>query len=281
VVETGADEQNAREVTGRGWTYLSVDPDAFDHGGTRTAAARQASGEVLVFFSQDVLPAHPETLGTLLEAFSEQPDVGRLLRAAVAVGGCPPVRAGQEGVPVPGRFPVPGTRGPWAVGFSDGPRCPTPSPPTGDPTWRRWAGSVSGASCARTWPSRPACCWRGAVSATSRKSMVVHAHRAGFFGRAAPLLRHRFSPRQRSVDRRGLRPARPGRAAVHRVRQPPPAGDGARAPDPGIPGPGCRQASRLRPGAPTCVDASLRAPRPVLVAHLVVGHVLRPELTTD
>jgi rhamnosyltransferase len=75
VVETGADEQNAREVTGRGWTYLSVDPDAFDHGGTRTAAARQASGEVLVFFSQDVLPAHPETLGTLLEAFSEQPDV--------------------------------------------------------------------------------------------------------------------------------------------------------------------------------------------------------------
>jgi rhamnosyltransferase len=75
VVETGADDQNAREVIARGWTYRSVDPDGFDHGGTRSEAALQASGDVLVFFSQDVLPAGPDTLATLLEAFSQQPDV--------------------------------------------------------------------------------------------------------------------------------------------------------------------------------------------------------------
>lgn len=42
----------------------------FDHGGTRTAAARMAGGEILIFMTQDVLPASNEAIGRLTSPFS-------------------------------------------------------------------------------------------------------------------------------------------------------------------------------------------------------------------
>lgn len=88
VVETGAEEAHARTVTDRGWTYLSVEVGAFDHGGTRTMAARRASGEAVVFFSQDVLPVRPDTLEALLRDMASEPEVaacyGRQIPAADA-----------------------------------------------------------------------------------------------------------------------------------------------------------------------------------------------------
>ncbi|MCI5142293.1 MAG: glycosyltransferase family 2 protein, partial [Candidatus Electrothrix sp. ATG1] len=38
----------------------------FDHGGTRTMAARQTAGDIVVFMTQDALPAHNTALELLI-----------------------------------------------------------------------------------------------------------------------------------------------------------------------------------------------------------------------
>ena len=47
----------------------------FDHGGTRTKAAKTASGDVIVFLTQDALPCDTDTLETILKMFND-PSVG-------------------------------------------------------------------------------------------------------------------------------------------------------------------------------------------------------------
>lgn len=48
-----------------GVRVIGIDRMNFDHGGTRNLAASYAVGEVLVFMTQDALPAHPEMLERL------------------------------------------------------------------------------------------------------------------------------------------------------------------------------------------------------------------------
>ncbi len=47
----------------------------FDHGGTRTLAAKEARGDILVFMTQDALPAHHDALQRLVHALKKQ-DIG-------------------------------------------------------------------------------------------------------------------------------------------------------------------------------------------------------------
>lgn len=58
-----------------GARVASIAQADFGHGRTRNALARMARGELLVFLSQDALPAGPEFLERLLEPFSD-PRVG-------------------------------------------------------------------------------------------------------------------------------------------------------------------------------------------------------------
>ena len=51
-----------------GVRVIGIDRRDFDHGGTRNLAASHAVGEVLVFMTQDALPAHPEMLERLVKA---------------------------------------------------------------------------------------------------------------------------------------------------------------------------------------------------------------------
>ncbi|OUM89002.1 MAG: glycosyl transferase family 2 [Bacillus thermozeamaize] len=55
----------ARECGAR---VIGIERRDFDHGGTRNLAASHAVGEVLVFMTQDALPAHPEMLERLVGA---------------------------------------------------------------------------------------------------------------------------------------------------------------------------------------------------------------------
>ena len=63
-------EKNTASYLARkaGAELLRLDPEAFNHGLTRTLAAKKACGDVLVFFTQDALPAHRRALEKLLEA---------------------------------------------------------------------------------------------------------------------------------------------------------------------------------------------------------------------
>ena len=59
-----------------GARHLAVDRTAFDHAGTRSEAATAATGEVLVFLTQDVLPTDEATLGTLVDSLLADEGIG-------------------------------------------------------------------------------------------------------------------------------------------------------------------------------------------------------------
>jgi len=48
---------------------LTIPTDEFDHGGTRTKAGKVATGEIIVFLTQDALPYDNYTLKTLVDSF--------------------------------------------------------------------------------------------------------------------------------------------------------------------------------------------------------------------
>ena len=48
------------------WTIVPISRSTFDHGGTRNRAARLATGDILVFLSQDVMPADDDWLRELI-----------------------------------------------------------------------------------------------------------------------------------------------------------------------------------------------------------------------
>ena len=74
-----------RKVTeehGARWT--AVNADDFDHAGTRTLAAREAQGEVLIFLSQDILPTAPDTFRLLVDGLLANHDQGAAFGRQVA-----------------------------------------------------------------------------------------------------------------------------------------------------------------------------------------------------
>lgn len=50
---------------------IAIKKEEFDHGGTRTMAARQSSGDILLFMTQDAVPADNTALELLLRPFAE------------------------------------------------------------------------------------------------------------------------------------------------------------------------------------------------------------------
>jgi rhamnosyltransferase len=54
---------------------ITIPQSEFDHGGTRTKAAKSASGEVIVFLTQDALPIDNNTIEKIVALFST-PEIG-------------------------------------------------------------------------------------------------------------------------------------------------------------------------------------------------------------
>ena len=52
--------------------FIEIDREAFDHGGTRSMAARQSRGDILVFFTQDAMPANEHCLALLTEPLRQE-----------------------------------------------------------------------------------------------------------------------------------------------------------------------------------------------------------------
>ena len=70
VIDSSPDENTLKEAYSLGAKGLKIPPQCFNHGLTRTLAAQKARGEILVFLTQDALPAHHKSLERLLGAFS-------------------------------------------------------------------------------------------------------------------------------------------------------------------------------------------------------------------
>ena len=56
--------------------------EEFDHGGTRRQAAELSDAEILVFMTQDAMPADRELIGALVGALAENPQAGPLMRVS-------------------------------------------------------------------------------------------------------------------------------------------------------------------------------------------------------
>lgn len=52
--------------------HLSIPSSEFDHGGTRTLAAKEAKGDILIFLTQDALPADEFSFFELIKTFEDK-----------------------------------------------------------------------------------------------------------------------------------------------------------------------------------------------------------------
>ena len=66
VVDSGSTDDSVAVARAAGARVIEVAPEDFDHGGTRNLAAGEATGEVLVFLSQDAEPLGTSWLAALL-----------------------------------------------------------------------------------------------------------------------------------------------------------------------------------------------------------------------
>lgn len=76
VIDSSSSDDTVQVAKRYGAQVLVIDRDDFDHGGTRTMAARRTQAEYLVFFTQDVLPAHRSVLENLIEPLITDSTIG-------------------------------------------------------------------------------------------------------------------------------------------------------------------------------------------------------------
>jgi len=75
VIDSSSEDQTVDIAEEYGAELITIDKDEFDHGGTRSLAARQATGEIVVFFTQDAIPARKDSLENLVKPFAVDLDV--------------------------------------------------------------------------------------------------------------------------------------------------------------------------------------------------------------
>lgn len=69
VVDSSSEDDTCRIAGEFGATIVSISRDAFDHGATRSMAAKRAGGELLLFFTQDAVPVSYDLLQKIIEPF--------------------------------------------------------------------------------------------------------------------------------------------------------------------------------------------------------------------
>lgn len=74
-VDSASEDATVQTARSYGAAIYRIDPEQFNHGGTRTMAAGLAKGEILVFLTQDVLPASRELLARLVQPILDDPQV--------------------------------------------------------------------------------------------------------------------------------------------------------------------------------------------------------------
>ena len=53
-----------------------IEPDQFDHGGTRNIGAGMSDADIVVYMTQDAIPVDEKLIGTFAKIFEENPDIG-------------------------------------------------------------------------------------------------------------------------------------------------------------------------------------------------------------
>ena len=72
VIDSGSSDETLVLARQHGARIITIDPRDFDHGGTRSLAARSATGDFLVYLTQDAVPADPDALDQLLAPLADE-----------------------------------------------------------------------------------------------------------------------------------------------------------------------------------------------------------------
>jgi len=75
VVDSSSGDNTAAVARSLGASVLEIPRQDFDHGGTRTLGGKRATGEILLYMTDDALPADNDSFKKLLSAF-EDPKIG-------------------------------------------------------------------------------------------------------------------------------------------------------------------------------------------------------------
>ncbi len=75
VVDSSSGDDSARICKEYGAQVVTIPKEEFDHGGTRTMMANRAHGDILVFFTQDAIPATRQSLERLVAPIIEDEQV--------------------------------------------------------------------------------------------------------------------------------------------------------------------------------------------------------------
>jgi glycosyltransferase involved in cell wall biosynthesis/GT2 family glycosyltransferase len=90
-VDSGSTDGSLAILEAHGARVLRVPPDSFDHGGTRNLAASEARGAVVVFLSQDAVPAGTSFVHTLVETLEADPRLAGAFARQVPRSGADPL----------------------------------------------------------------------------------------------------------------------------------------------------------------------------------------------
>lgn len=75
VVDSSSDDGTGDIAKEFGARLHVIDRQSFDHGGTRSMAAKIAQGDILVFMTQDATPADEDSIAKLIESLSAEENV--------------------------------------------------------------------------------------------------------------------------------------------------------------------------------------------------------------
>jgi rhamnosyltransferase len=71
IIDSSSTDGTSRCARGHGFTLHTISPHEYGHGRTRNLAARMATGDVICFLTQDVLPCTPDWPAVFAESFAK------------------------------------------------------------------------------------------------------------------------------------------------------------------------------------------------------------------
>jgi rhamnosyltransferase len=90
ILDSSSCDRTAIMASSLGCKVISIERRSFDHGGTRDLGARQASGSILVFMTQDAIPYDNTLIKNLVEPLSNEEVAASFARQIAAPGSNPP-----------------------------------------------------------------------------------------------------------------------------------------------------------------------------------------------
>jgi rhamnosyltransferase len=94
IVIDSSSEDNTREIAeSLGATVIAISREDFNHGGTRNLGVRHTDSDIIVFFTQDVLPANEHAIENLIRPFYDNKDIGAAYGRQLPRQGANPIEA--------------------------------------------------------------------------------------------------------------------------------------------------------------------------------------------